>query len=107
VRRRAYRPPFRVGDRVRYDGTTTAWIGTPGSSDVDTNREPDMYPSVVGKVIENHAGIDAHPEVFGPDDEPCDGWSVIELPSGAQRAASRGDLAWTKVQAEPQQEAER
>ena len=104
MRKRAYPPPFRVGDRVRYTGTTTAWFGITGTSEVDTDRPPDLYPGVVGSVVENHAGIDARPEVFGPGDEPCDGWSMIELPSGGRRAATRGpDLDW----AQTAQEAER
>jgi hypothetical protein len=97
MRRRAYRPPFRVGDNVRYEGTSTAWFSTSGEVDVDTNREPDLYPGVVGTVIENRSGIDAHPELFGLDDQPCDGWSVIQLPSGATRAAQRPEPDWYVV----------
>lgn len=108
MRRRAYRPPFRVGTRVRYEGTTTAWFSRPGEVDVDSNRQPDLYPGVVGTVIENQPGMDARPDVFGPDDEPCDGWSVIELPSGARRAAVRPEADWSVIESEPRaQEAER
>jgi hypothetical protein len=100
MRRRAYRPPFSVGARVRYQGTSTAWFGGPGEVGVGSDREPDLYPGVVGEVIENHDGIDACPELLGPDDTPCDGWSVIRRPSGATRAAVRGDSSWRIVDAD-------
>jgi hypothetical protein len=65
----AHEPPFQVGDRIRYIGTTSFSYGD----------NPMVEPEDEGHVIENHAGQDGLPHLGAELARPLDGYSVVVI----------------------------
>jgi hypothetical protein len=71
-------PPFRVGQRIRYVGTTSfaysdRWV----------------RPGDEGEVVKNTRGSAGRPDLGEELAEPLDGWSVVRFESGCEVALIR------------------